>query len=832
MNEFSPKLADRIFSEALDLPEADRDAFIERECQGHAALKLRLEKLLAGACASDENANQFDQIRDRVWRSASGAKQSAAEDLSGERIGHWLLEKQLARGGSSTVYLARRDDGEYDQRVALKVLRRGLDTDDIVARFHAERQILSTLDHPAIARIIDGGAITDGRPYLVLEYVNGDPISEYCQQQNCSEADRIHLIIDVLGAIALAHSHLVVHRDIKPSNILVSAEGRVSLLDFGIAKLLDPDTVPGVSMQTRQGVSLLTPGYASPEQLAGERISTASDIYQVGRVLRDLLNNRHASGDPTLEDTRAIKLPVDLAAILDMAMHPDADRRYLSAGDMVDDLRRYLDKRPVRARPDTLAYRFRKLVGRRPWLIPAIGLVVFTLSGYMVTLIKHNQQLKLEQERATTALEFMLETLRTKDPFTSVDSASGSGVTISEALDFGVQQLHGITSEDPELRLSLLNAMAEIYASLDQHLQAIELREAALELERTLYGTNSAAVVASLSKLATQYKTIGNYARADGFFSEQLTVARAIYPPDHPELGVAEAEAGWFESRKGNFSRSESLLRSGISKMRSEEAQYALPLVNAMVNLVRVQGSEAHQDNMQVLKDARRLADEFYGNRSALSALVLTEIGSALSDSGDYTAAEEYFNAAILVFQQVLGRDHGETLAVLRNLGVLYQRRGEFARAENLHREVLEHYLRKYGAAHRGTATGYEHVATAVASQGRLAEAEPLFQLAFESNVGVLGEQNPEAYWPLLAKVWSQLEAQAYIDAERQARSLIEVFVGLDSAQTLEGLAHCLAGMALEGQGRMADGRTLRLAGRGLLQSASLPAPYTTACGS
>jgi serine/threonine-protein kinase len=213
----------------------------------------------------------------------------ASEDLSGTLIQAWQIESPIARGGLATDYLAHRADGQYSRQVALKVLRRGLDTDDLIRRFRAELQILSSLHHPAIAQLLDGGALKDGRPFLVMEFVDGLPINEFCKTKQLEIDSRIRLVIEVLDAVHHAHQHLVVHRDIKPSNILVSHEGRVTLLDFGIAKILDVGSIPVEISHTRTGVSLLTPGYGSPEQKMGHSVTTASDVYQVGGILFDLL---------------------------------------------------------------------------------------------------------------------------------------------------------------------------------------------------------------------------------------------------------------------------------------------------------------------------------------------------------------------------------------------------------------------------------------------------------------------------------------------------------------------------------------------------------------
>lgn len=833
MNGLDPKLVDELFSAALELSVVERSTFLDQHCSNNTALRDRIEQLLAGADSPEEgDPFQFLRVSERTLKLALTGRDDASEDLSGEKIGHWLIEKQIARGGLSTVYLAHRDDGQYNQRVALKVLRRGLDTDDIIARFHSERQILSALDHPAIARIIDGGAMADGRPYLVLEFVNGLPITDYCHKHRCPEQQIIGFIIETLRAVAHAHKFLVVHRDIKPSNIMVSTEGRVTLLDFGIAKLLDPDTVPGASMHTREGVLLLTPGYGSPEQLAGGAITTASDIFQVGRVLENLLTGKtpiKAEGDVA---SPSIKFSADIEAIMHKAMDPDALERYSSAGDFIDDLNRYLGERPVHARPDSMIYRARKLIARRPWLLPVIALGVFIASSYVFTLKRHNETLTLEKQRATTAMEFMLETLRRRDPFAPTDAREGHEFSIVKALEFGVKSLQERSDLDPVLRHSLLTEFADTLFSLDQHHKTIELREYMLNLERDQFGTNSPQVIASLASLAGEYKAIGNYDKAGVMFKEQLEIARQIYSTDNPELGVAEAYSGNFELRKGNLTESEALLQSGIAKMMSQKRQYARPLISAVVHLSRVQMTNQPTESLYQLSEALRLAEEVFGHESALVGLVLTQTGSVLLSQGNFVHSEQQLNAAINIFQGLLGRDHGETLAALTVLGKLFQARGTFAQAETVQREVLQYYLSKYGMGHRGVADAYENLAITLVSQNRLNEAVPLFQKSHESTLAVLGEEHPAVYIPLVRMIQYQLDAGAFLDAESSASRLLDQLQNFDSLSSLTDLTRCMLGLSLVGQGQVVEQQQYQLESQQLNQAGTIPLPYPEACRS
>jgi serine/threonine-protein kinase len=449
----------------------------------------------------------------------------------------------------------------------------------------------------------------------VLEYVDGLQITEYCKANNLSVRDRVVLVIEVLRALHHAHQHLVVHRDVKPSNILVSEGGNVSLLDFGIAKLLDPESMPGVSTMTRTGVSLLTPGYGSPEQHAGETITTASDVYQVGLVLYELLTGERPFDGSSSRQRKTLPVPSrilrgkpgfktvrgDLDAIVSKAAHSDRSQRYSSANEMVVDLRRYLDGLPVIAQPDSVGYRLRKLIRRNPWLLPVCLVGAIGAIAYVVTLTRHNQELQVEQRRASAAQDFLVELLRSPDPYAPADSDRGSKITVVEALDIGVTRLHSGAYEDPTLKLSLLTSIGDVYGSLDQHERAIELREEAIRIQRDIFGEISAPVISSARSLANQYATIGDYARAEELFDEQLEHARKYYASSDPELGVAEASAGAFQVSLGNRTGGEQLMQSGVDKMRREPEKYARPLINAVADLASVRSANGCSSNLPAL---------------------------------------------------------------------------------------------------------------------------------------------------------------------------------------------------------------------------------------
>ena len=845
MNTADNRAVDEIFSGALSLSGEERAQFVRCRCAGDEQLERQVISLLEASEASDDAlALRFDTAREHLWRSVIGDEESAGEDLSGQRVNAWRLVKRLARGGLATVYLARRVDGAFEQTVAFKVLRRGLDTDDLVARFRAERQMLSSLDHPSIARIIDGGALENGRPYLVLEFVDGLPITAWCEDNETDIRDRVKLLVDVLQALSHAHKHLIVHRDIKPSNILVSKDGHVALLDFGIAKLLDPDAMPGASTLTRTGVSLLTPGYGSPEQVAGHAVTTASDIYQVGQVLYELLAGKRpfdrsetAAGAGLIPPSRALRgtahhkqVRGDLDAIVGKALQPEPARRYASADHMIADLQRYLDGRPVLARPDTLRYRMAKLHKRRPWLMPALATLVLATAAYVATLTQYAQRLQTEQRRAEAAQSFMIDILRSADPYAPADAVRGSTITVVEAIDLGVERLRSEYHADLQLRASLLASIADTYRSLDKPAKAIELRLEALELERALHGNQSEPVLASLAMLANEYKTTGNFAQAAKFYDEQLAVARTLYAGEAPQLGVAEAMSADFLRSNSLYDASKALLQSAIPKMRNAPHEYAQPLISALVWLAGLMETEASDEMMSLLLEARELSEAAYGAVSLQSAFVHAQTAASLSLLGDYERADERFQVAISMFEALVGPDHGETLIARTNLGRLYSRMNEFSRAEELHRDVLERYIDKYGTGHRGVAINYQQLASAIGRQGRFPESIPLHQSAFESYRAVLGDNHHALADPLVSIAYAELQLGNFAAAEATARQALALPGKMAADSYPAGVAQCLVGLALEGQGRLDEGRAMIEEAHKHPAIGATPEPFRSAC--
>lgn len=387
-----------LFLAALDLEPAARRRYLDSACAGNAVLRSEVEELLAAdRKAGSGIVSAVESAAKDVVEESGGA---GGNPVSGQRIGSYRLVREIGRGGMGSVYLAERDDAQFDKQVAVKLIRRGLDTEDVLERFRHERQILANLEHPFIARLLDGGTAPDGRPFLVMEYVHGVPLDRYCEAHASSITDRCRLFLKICEAVAFAHRNLVVHRDLKPGNILVTEEGEPKLLDFGVAKLLDPDTGSGRT-ETESSLRRITPDYASPEQIRSEWMTTAADVYSLGAVLYELLSGKRPHQFPsysTRDVERVIceqdppkpseiappriasQLAGDLDAITAKAMRKEPEQRYGSVEQLANDVERYLAGDEVLARRGNLAYRAKKFVRRNATSL-AVAFVLVTATA-------------------------------------------------------------------------------------------------------------------------------------------------------------------------------------------------------------------------------------------------------------------------------------------------------------------------------------------------------------------------------------------------------------------------------------------------------------------
>ena len=733
-----------LYEAALDHEPDLRSAFLRRACASDAELYQEVESLLGVEVHSLLVGRALDAIDLPVSLSPEG-----------EQIGPYAVVRRLGTGGMGAVYLAERADGEFDQTVALKLVKRGMDTEAVLGRFRAERQILARLEHPNVARLLDGGLHADGRPFFAMEYVAGQPITAYADAHAMTVAERIAMFEDVCEAVAYAHQNLVVHRDLKPSNILVApletpstasgaasdeatatgARGpRVKLLDFGIAKLLEGDD-EGL---TQTGQRVLTPAYAAPEQLRGEPVSTATDVYGLGVVLYELLSGHRpfeahgrealeiavltetperpsaaarrppASGEDAAPDDIARqrqttperlqrRLRGDLDTIVLKAIHKEPGRRYASAESLLADLRAIRERRPISARPDSASYRLKKYVERhRVGVLSASGaaLVLATLvTFYTLRLGAERDRARTEATKAEEVSGFL------EDLFTSSDPAESRGaeITARELLAAGAARIETELAGQPEVQAQMFGTIGRVYRSLGLQADASGALERALALH-----SEPLAVARARTALAELRVEQGDFESADSLLALALATQRATYREPHPDLAATLSTQGVLLQERGDYEASEA------------------PLAEALAMQSALQPGD-HET----------------------TAHLLAGLGQTYFDLGRYEDAEQSYARGLAMRRRLHGSLHPDVTESLRLFSSLRRRQKRYPAAERLIREAIALDSQLVGLEHPNIGEDFYEYASVLDEIGRFDDATRVFERTLSVDLATLGPDHP-----------------------------------------------------------------------------------------
>ncbi len=732
---------------------------------------------------------------------AAPAPPAAGTEVRGDR--GYRIVREIGRGGNGIVYLAERSD-EFRQTVAIKVVhRRG---EEIERRFRAERQILAALDHPHIARLLDGGTASDGSPFLVMEYVEGRRIDESCAERRLGVRERIELMLDVCSAVAAAHQRLVIHRDLKPSNVLVTADGTAKLLDFGIAKLLDPAEVDWTLAETRLGGQPLTPRYASPEQMRGEPVSTATDVYALGVILYELLTGRSpyradprslreweqavCEEEPLSPSTTAARtapisgegsdgatpsppppelaVDADLAAIVLKALRKPPAERYPTVDALADDLRRYLSGWPVTARKGTALYRTGRFVRRhRLSLLLAAG-VAALLVGWAFSLRAQLAATRIERDKAARVAGFLVDLFKVADP----DQTRGETVTARELLDRGVEQLRGDLSDQPAVRAQLLDTVGAVYDSLGHYEPAIINLRQAVALRRTLAPAEPLALAESLGHLGTAYRDAERLPEAEAALNEEMAILGRELPADDLRRLVALNRYSTLLSAQNRQDEREKILEQLLAAHQRRLKIPALPWDPKGTAL-----TPEHED----------------------LAMVLHNLGELAYRRGDPTLGIERLESSLAIKRARFGAEHTSVATTYQVIGSCWSVRGDFTKALEANRAALDIRRRRLGEDHPLTASTYNNVGNQLQLLGRLGEAIPNYERALATYRKNFGEKSAQVAFALSNLAPAYARAGRLEEGLRTAREALAIRLALypatdeNIAYTRAGLAECLA---------------------------------------
>jgi serine/threonine protein kinase/tetratricopeptide (TPR) repeat protein len=719
---------DRLFAEVLELPVGERDSWVDtlgaRDADAAAAVRRLLE--LAGQ--PDARLATGRWVDGAVWEELTrgGPMRSA---LRGERIGAYRILDEIDHGGMSVVYLAERADGVFDQRVAIKFLGRAGARETGLRRFEQERQILAGLNHPNIARLLDGGTDEHGFPYIVMEYVAGRPIDDYCWAFGADLERQLDLFDVVAGAVEYAHRHLVVHRDLKPGNILVTDDGQVKLLDFGIAKLLEPAFAGDFAAPPTQPLlRFLTPEYASPEQVRGGPVTTASDVYQLGALLYELLTGRRLysfenatisqieraiceeqplrpsltgnarePGDAGAAPQAAQPLGVsrrlrgDLDNIVMKTLEKQPERRYAAVGELRDDLRRFRQGLPVRARHPTVWYRTTKFVRRHRAGVAIAALLLLFLFGYAATVTMQARRIAAEAAR----------TERVKDFLTSLFTLANPGVTrgetptIVDMVDAGAHRVAVEFSDQPDLQAEMMTMLGQVYVALGRYDAAVEQLRPALEIRTRFLGVDHSDVIRSAYLLGEALHYGGWYSEAEQLLRRAVDAQARVFGESSPELARALNLLGDLLHSRGELVEAEAALRRALSvqiAMKGDDAVDVAVTRRDLATVLRDRGAAGEAEAM--FRRSLDVLQPRFGSVDPIVARTRGELALLLAESGEHEEAEALLNENFAAYRKLYPRGHAMEGTMLRNLGVLRLRESRPVEADRELERALENYGR------------------------------------------------------------------------------------------------------------------------------------------
>jgi len=793
-----------LFDEAVKLPPEERAAFLESACGDDADLKTEVLRLLDSADLAEGFLEQplvsqaglllrqaVEDLHPDTTTPSPGDSTgtspltTAASGTPSELIGPYRLLQKIGEGGMGEVWLAKQTE-PVRRKVALKLIKTGMDTKQVITRFEAERQALALMDHPAIAKVYEAGETPGGLPFFAMEYVSGEPITAYCDRQRLGMPERLALFGLVCDGVQHAHQKGVIHRDLKPSNVLVAIQDGnpvPKIIDFGVAKAT-AQRLTEKTMFTELGVLIGTREYMSPEQaeMTGLDVDTRTDVYALGVMLYELLTGalpfesrelrqagydeirrRIREVDPPRPSTRvstlgekatdaaknrrteprqlAGRLRGDLDWIVMKALEKDRTRRYGSPSELAADLGRHLHYEPVLAGPPSAAYRARKFVRRHRFGVAVASLAVLGLMTFGVAMAVQAKTIARERDRAERVSEFLVNLFKVSDP----SEARGNSITAREVLDRGAERINKELGKEPLVQAQIMLTMGLVYSNLGLYEKAEPLERQSLEIRRKLLGERDVDTLASMGKLARLYDFMGRYKEAKELYGRTLQIRRRVLGMDHPGTLAAMSGVATIYGRETRWTEALRLHRQVLAARRRVLGDDHPDTLWSINTVGWVEMNLGHYDEAEKL-----FRESFDGMRRVLgedhpdTLYFMQNLGNIYTHEKRYEEAEKIYNRNLEIRRRVLGEEHPRTVATMNNLAIVYGEEGRKDEALKIYEKVLEIDRRVLGEAHPNTIDSMLNLSSAYAELGRQQEAEALGNKALEVARRVRGEDDPE----------------------------------------------------------------------------------------
>ena len=753
------KRVEALFRDLVEMRPDERTKHLEARCSDAPDVRAEVLSLFVAhdnAKASFQSQLDLDGMHE--------ALETVAGVAPPNQIGPYRFVEELGRGGMGVVYRAERADGQFEQQVALKLIKAGMASDATLGRFLHERQILARLEHPHIAHLLDGG-VSDGQPWFAMELVEGQPLTTWCDARKLNVDERIRLFCDVCSAVDYAHRNLVVHRDLKPSNILVTSSGEVKLLDFGIAKLLGGENEAQTQFQTGLDVRPATPEYGAPEQLRGEPVSTATDVWALGAVLYELLSgrpphefkNRSLDGVLTvLEETTPARpssrvasaaaacrattarrlernLTGDLDTVVLKTLRREPDRRYAGAHELADDLKRYMMGLPVEARPASWSYRGRRFL-QRHWL--AAGMTALLVAALTLGLVatawqarratRERDRAQREAERTEHVKEFLVDLFQASEP----SQARGHEISATDLLERGIEKIETEFVNEPDLRTELLGTVARATRSLGDYERGAAIYRRALELEEQHPKSDALRRADLLAGLGKAYTELLQPVEAEKALRMALDLREQHAGGDSLEVASTLNELGVALLVKNEWQEAEIFLRRALEVHRrvlgDDDVLTLATHYNLAACLLELGEYQTADQALETIAGRQRL---ILGDHPDFTQTLSTR-AEVRKQLGDYIGATRLAEEAVEIRTRILGEEHPRTMVSTNNLAVLLLSTGDDARAEHLMRATHEQLVRQFGPHHPYAALAKGNLARVLTERGGFEEADALLSEA------------------------------------------------------------------------------------------------------